>query len=110
MGNGRLSAIACFVAGYVVVTLLPATALAWWPNQHPWQDNPANGYAVPIQVVYQFPAAIVNQPLWGYAYPNQSLYDQFPAAPVPLPGSYVSFLDTDLAAGLLGGRPYLYHH
>jgi len=49
---------------------------------HCWvSQDPSIGYAVPIQHVYQFPAAFVHHPgpRGGYAVPIQHVY-QFPAA------------------------------
>jgi hypothetical protein len=75
-----------------------------------WTNNPAVGYAVPIQAVYQFPKVIVNQPPTpsGYAVPIQSVY-QFPAVIANQPGAGFLFLQSDPTHGILGGRPYLYH-
>jgi len=55
-------------------------------------QDPSIGYAVPIQRVYQFPAAFVFQPgpRWGYAVPIQHVY-QFPAAFVFQPGPEIPF-------------------
>jgi hypothetical protein len=55
---------------------------------HYWvSHDPLVGYAVPIQRVYQYPAAFVFQPtrLDGYAVPIQRVR-QFPAAIVFQPG------------------------
>lgn len=92
------------------VMLTPGTARAGGHKPHGWRGNPSDGYAVPIQAVYQFPAAFANQPTtpWGYAVPIQGVY-QFPAAFANQPGAAVSFLQPDPAWDLLGGRPYLYH-
>jgi hypothetical protein len=62
-------------------------------GHHYWvSQDPSVGYAVPIQRVYQFPAAFVFQPtrLDGYAVPIQRVY-QFPAASVFQPGPEVPF-------------------
>jgi hypothetical protein len=55
-------------------------------------SGPSNGYAVPLQRVYQFPAAMVSQPSVpiGYAVPLQHVY-QFPAALVFQPGPELPF-------------------
>jgi hypothetical protein len=55
-------------------------------------QDPAIGYAVAIQHVYQFPAAWVFQPTspGGYALPIQNVY-QFPAAFVFQPGAEQPF-------------------
>jgi hypothetical protein len=55
--------------------------------------DPSVGYAVPIQHVFQFPAAFVFQPTspTGYAVPIQRVY-QFPAAFVFQPGPGAPFL------------------
>jgi hypothetical protein len=94
----------------VAVTLTPGTAMAGGHTPHGWRDNPWDGYAVPIQAVYQFPAVIANQPTipWGYAAPIQSVY-QFPAVIANQPGAQVSFLQVDPMRGWLGGRAFLYH-
>jgi hypothetical protein len=62
-------------------------------GHHYWVSGDASvGYAVPIQRVYQFPAAFVFQPTApeGYAVPIQRVY-QFPAAFVFQPGPEVPF-------------------
>jgi hypothetical protein len=94
----------------IAVMLTPGTAMAGGHTHHGWRDNPADGYTVPIQAVYQYPAVIANQPTTpsGYAAPIQSVY-QFPAVMANQPGAEVSFLWSDPTCGLLGGRPYLYH-
>jgi len=73
-------------------------------------NDPAEGYAVPILAVYQFPGVMANQPTTasGYAVPIQTVY-QFPAVMANQPEAGVRFLRPDLTSGLLGGRPYLYH-
>jgi hypothetical protein len=55
-------------------------------------EDPAVGYAVPIQRVYQFPAPFVYQPTapYGYAMPIQRVY-QFPAPFVFQPGPEIPF-------------------
>lgn len=60
---------------------------------HYWVSrDPSVGYAVPIQRVYQFPAALVFQPTapYGYAVPLQHVY-QFPASLVFQPGPELPF-------------------
>jgi len=60
---------------------------------HYWvSQDPSIGYAVPIQRVYQFPAAFVFQPgpRWSYTVPIQHVY-QFPAAFVFQPGPEIPF-------------------
>jgi hypothetical protein len=54
--------------------------------------DPSVGYAVPIQHVFQFPAALVFQPAVprGYAVPLQHVF-QFPAALVFQPGRELPF-------------------
>jgi hypothetical protein len=86
MRHVYLARIARRLALLIAVTLTPATAMAEGPSRHGWWDNPAVGYAAPIQAVFQFPAVIANQP-----------------------GSGVSFLWSDPSSGLLGGQAYLYH-
>ena len=45
-----------------LVALMPNTAFAWEHRYGSWMDFDASaGYAVPIQAVYQFPAAQVYQ-------------------------------------------------
>jgi hypothetical protein len=63
----------------------------WYHAYHPSRD-PSIGYAVPLQRVYQFPAALVFQPTSpdGYAVPLQRVY-QFPAALVFQPGPEIPF-------------------
>ena len=79
----RSAALLVAVAG-----LTPGTASASWsPASRREEFNEWAGYAVPIQDVDQFPAAIVWQPTasFGYAVPIRSAY-QFPAAQVNQPG------------------------
>jgi len=60
---------------------------------HYWVSQDATiGYAVPIQRVSQFPAALVFQPgpSVGYAVPIQHVY-QFPAAVVFQPGPEIPY-------------------
>jgi hypothetical protein len=89
MGLRRLTTIAtASVLSLVMLVGQPATASAWWDRHQARDVHDAQvGYAVPIQSVYQFPAAIVYQPTqpYGYAVPIQSVY-QFPAAIVYQPG------------------------
>ena len=78
-------------------------ALSWAPlmgkaragdhGDHYWVSQDASiGYAVPIQRVYQFPAAFVSQPGTPgcYAVSIQHVY-QFPAAFVFQPGPEIPF-------------------
>jgi hypothetical protein len=63
------------------------------PYGHYWvSHDPSIGYAVPIQHVYQFPAAFVDQPTAprGYAVPIQRVY-QFQAPFSYRPGFEVPF-------------------
>jgi hypothetical protein len=94
----------------IAVLLTPVVAAAGGQKRHRWDNNPSDGYTVPIQVVFQFPAATANQPTapWGYAAPFQAVY-QFPAVFANQPGADVPFLSSDPTSGLLGGRSYLYH-
>jgi hypothetical protein len=74
---------------------LPMQSPALAGDHHDHYDvskDPLIGYAVPIQHVYQYPAAFVFQPTtpWGYAVPIQRVY-QFPAAFVFQPGPEVPF-------------------
>jgi hypothetical protein len=105
-----LAGVARILALLSAVTLTPGMAMAAGHKPHGWRDNRADGYTVPIQAVYQFPAVIAQQPTipWGYAVPIQSVY-QFPAVIANQPGADVSFLSSDPTCGLLGGQPYLYH-
>ncbi len=62
-------------------------------GDHYWvSQDPAIGYALPIQRVYQFPAVLVYQPgpPGGYTVPIQHVY-QFPAALVYQPGPEIPF-------------------
>jgi hypothetical protein len=68
------------------LTASPTASAGWGHWHHRWMDDPSVGYTVPIQAVYQFPAAV------GYQ-----------------PGSYLPFAAPNPVPGLLGGRPYLYH-
>jgi hypothetical protein len=63
-----------------------------WHAHYRVSRDPSVGYAVPIQRVYQFPAAVVFQPTaaYGYAVPIQHVY-QFPAAMVFQPGPELPF-------------------
>jgi hypothetical protein len=86
------------IIGAVVLSILilvgsPSKSLAEGEDTHYWVSrDPLVGYAVPIQRVYQFPAAFVFQPttLAGYAVPIQRV-PQFPAAFVFQPGPEVPF-------------------
>jgi hypothetical protein len=67
---------------------MQSSARAGDDEHHYWvSHDPSVGYAVSIQHVYQFPAAIVFQPTAsaGYAVPIQHVY-QFPAPLVFQPG------------------------
>jgi hypothetical protein len=78
---------------FVAASMLGSEARAGDHHDHYWVSrDPAMGYAVPIQHVYQFPAAFVFQPTtpWGYAVPIQRVY-QFPAAFVFQPGPEVPY-------------------
>ena len=61
------------------------------PHYRVSRDSSA-GYAVPLQHVYQFPAALVFQPAlpYGYAVPLQHVH-QFPASLVFQPGTELPF-------------------
>jgi hypothetical protein len=111
MINARLGRFALVLALLTVAAFTPKTASAWTHYDDLWMTDLAAGYTVPIQLVYQFPGVIVDQPTapWGYTYPIQNIY-QFPAVIANQPGSEVPFLWSNPARGLLGGRPYLYHH
>lgn len=89
MESSRLNSFALIAALLVAIaSLTPGTANALGHRHHAaqWSDEWAD-YAVPIQDVYQYPAALVWQPTesYGYAVPIQSVY-QFPAALVDQPG------------------------
>jgi hypothetical protein len=89
MNNARLGRIALISAVLFVVTLAPGAASASGYEHAGWArvHDPSQGYTYPIQMLFQFPAVIVNQP-----------------------GSEIPFLWPDPSRSLLGGRPYLYHH
>lgn len=91
----------------VVTVLSPAMALAGEPGYPGWGDAPAGAYPA---AAYPLPGAFGYPPgnPWCYAIPIQAVY-QFPAAIANQPGSEVGWLRPDPAFGLLGGRPYLYH-
>jgi hypothetical protein len=83
MGIARLTNLGRLAALLIVITAFSTgTANAQHLGHHAGLvfDDWA-GYAVPIQDVYQFPAAVVWQPTspYGYAVPIQSVY-QFPAS------------------------------
>jgi hypothetical protein len=82
-----------FVLTLIILVGMPGTASAWEHRCHTGKGyRPSVGYAVPIQNVYQFPAAMVDQPTLptGYAVPIQAVY-QFPATVVNQPGAYGPF-------------------
>src|SRR5262249_14690586 len=88
MRRPRSRSVAAVVVAVVALAAAPGDASAWG-RRHRWkgQGGPWEGYAVPLQSVYQFPAAFVFQPTapGGYAVPLQSV-EQFPAAFVTQPG------------------------
>jgi hypothetical protein len=87
----RLAPLASLV--YLLASSWGGSAHAGDGLGHYWVSrDPSIGYAVPIQRVYQFPAAFVFQPTApsGYAVPIQRVY-QFPAAFVFQPGPEVPF-------------------
>ncbi len=89
MGTARLKNLARTATLLVgIAALAPGTASALGHRHHRTAEfDEWAGYAVPIQDVYQDPAALVWQPTaaFGYAVPIQSAY-QFPAALVNQPG------------------------
>jgi hypothetical protein len=67
------------------------------------------GGVIPMESVESFPAEI--DPMYVgcfYTVPIQAVY-QCPAAIAQQPGSQVAYLRVNTAAGLLGGQPWLYH-
>jgi len=63
MGNDRLAKNASILVLLGAVVLAASKASAGGPGHDDWRiDDARAGYAVPIQAVYQFPAALVNQP------------------------------------------------
>ncbi len=70
-------------AGFALLVLVlgNTSATAGWPG-HPgsWRGNPAEGYAVPLQSVYQFPAALVTQP----RVPPYPVFSFLEGAPCPV--------------------------
>jgi hypothetical protein len=54
--------VSVFVLLAAIVAFMPDTAFAWGHRYGSWMDyDAAAGYTVPIQAVYQFPAAQVYQ-------------------------------------------------
>jgi hypothetical protein len=106
MGLRRVSRIAhAFALAQVILAGMTGKAFAWG---HWLYKDPSVGYAVPIQTVYQFPAALVSQPTrtTGYAAPIQTVY-QFPAAIVNQPGTYGPFAAPGWVGGYAPGlRPF----
>jgi hypothetical protein len=68
--------VSAFVLPAAIVAFMPDTAFAWGHRYGSWMDyDAAAGYAVPIQAVYQFPAAQVYQV--GVVLPVASEVPQF---------------------------------
>jgi len=112
MSNDRLAKNASILVLLVAVTLAPGTASAGGPKHPGKNGNDASaGYSVPMPAAYPFPGGIA-QPTCStcsYTVPILAVY-QCPAVLVGQPGSQVVYVRSDSAYGLLGGRPYLYHH
>jgi hypothetical protein len=66
----------------------PGNAWALWPWRYACRNDPSEGYAVPIQAVYQYPAAIVFQPTapWDYGIQMRQM-PLWPGMTAP-PGGY----------------------
>jgi hypothetical protein len=82
-----------FLAPLLLTIPMVSQAVAGDHHDHYYVSQDSSiGYTVPIQRVYQFPAAFVFQPTSpvGYAVPIQRVY-QFPAAFVFQPGPEVPF-------------------
>ena len=112
MGNFRLAKNASFLVFLAAVTLAPGTASAGGP-EYPRKNgyNPSAGYSAPMPAVDPYARAVVEPACSGCSYtvPIVAVY-MCPASLVNQAGSQVVYLRPPLAPGLLGGRPYLYHH
>ena len=112
MGNFRLAKNASILALLAAVTLAPGTASAGGP-EYPRKNgyNPSVGYSVPMPAADPYAGAVVEPACSGCSYtvPIVAVY-MCPASIVGQRGSEVVYLQANRAAGLLGGRPYLYHH
>ncbi len=111
MGNERLAKNASILVLLAAAMLAPGTASAGGQNPPGKNRNdPAPAYSVPMPAAYPFPGFIVDSSCPGCAYtvPILAVY-QCPAVMAGQPGCQVEWHRTDPMAGLLGGRPYLYH-
>jgi hypothetical protein len=109
MGRSRLVNFAR-TAVLLVAALAPAPARA---GGHKHRDGAnAPGYVDPaaISAAYYPPGSIAYPPgnPWCYAIPIQVVY-QFPAVMANQPGAEVGWLRVHPEDGFLGGQPYLYH-
>jgi hypothetical protein len=106
MGLRRKSSVAfASILSLIIIAGMPGTALAGGHRHHTHKSyDPSVGCAVPIQNVYQFPAAIVFQPTrpTGYAVPIQNAY-QFPAMIVSQPSAFEEFSPLVWVAGPVPG-------
>jgi hypothetical protein len=111
MDNDRRPKNAFILVLLVAVTMAPGKATAGG-LEHPGKQvsDPAAGWPLSMPSAYPFPGVIADPATWGccYTFPIQAVY-QCPAVMASQPGSRVIYLGTDPMAGLLGGRPYLYH-
>ncbi|MGO9469388.1 MAG: hypothetical protein ACLQIB_04035 [Isosphaeraceae bacterium] len=111
MGSERLAKSASILVLLAAVMLAPGTASAGGQNVPGKNGNdPASAYSVPMPEAYPFPGFVVDSTCTGcsYAAPIFAVY-QCPAVIAWQPGSQVEWHRTNPMAGLLGGRPYLYH-
>ncbi len=112
MGNNRLAKNASILVFLAVVALAPNTASAGDHNYPVISGfDPSPAYSVPMSSAYPLAGFISDPtcPACSYTVPILAVY-QCPAALADQPGSQVIYMRTDPAYGLLGGRPYLYHH
>ena len=112
MGNLRLAKNASILVLLAAATLAPGTASAGGP-EYPRKNgyNPSAGYSAPMPAVDPYAGAVVEPACSGCSYtvPLVAVY-MCPASIAGQRGSEVVYLRMNRAAGLLGGRPYLYHH
>jgi hypothetical protein len=112
MGVRRLAKLAsALVLSLASFALMPSTASAWGDRPDWMNYDPSAGYAAPMPTLSQlnrFNVQSTGCACW-YTVPIQAVY-QCPAALTGQPSSQLVYLRSDPMFGVLGGQPYLYHH
>jgi hypothetical protein len=106
MENAGVAKIAALLIVVACVVLTPVTAKA---GGHKDRYAAPTGRFVPLESVELMPGQV--DPMYVgcfYTVPIQAVY-QCPAALAEQPGSQVAYLRVKSTAGLLGGQPWLYH-